>query len=161
MNKEIQKAIEESLPAQTAGVLKERLVALEITEKFYEKLTKDYSDIENKYKEASSFISNQTEEIKQLSKKIKEVNEREKIITKRENELELTITKIRLEMTEKMHSDTHELVNKVFGHPSVTVSNNRTNSFFPESRYDSNGNCYTENVKEGHTEVTTKTQGKS
>lgn len=125
--------VKENLPEATAGEMKKYIESAEATKKELTKAEKKISILENAIKEAEKVaklereIKESLEEvIKETAEKIADVEEREKILIKGESELENKLLRIELDCAYNSSNQIMSLVEKVFGHPSVTVTNTKT-----------------------------------
>lgn len=138
MNKEIREAIEKNLPAQVAGEMK----------KFIENAERDAADLEaNKHT-----IKNLESELKALqglkleedsvNRREIELNQREIDLDARERNFALQQAELRIELLTSNMNNMKELVNKVFGHPNVTVSSHKEVPLVSRDGYQ-NGTAHT------------------
>lgn len=121
MKKEIQDIINENLPAQTAGELR----------KYIEK----QEGMEVELTEARTLIKQQDEQLKDYAARekafdnnearAKELHLRALELDEQERNMKITLNEQKLGMMRDNMDNMKELVNKVFGHPSVTISGYR------------------------------------
>jgi len=162
MEQEIKNIIEKHLPEQTAGVMKDFIAQAEKTEKDLadakrsiitnDKVITEYQKKEDLY----SFINVMQ---KDLDDRVEALNVREELITQRENNATVIESTIRMEMMTSNMENMKELVNKVFGHPSVSITRSVPIAEHPPVTDQNNITQYG-NVSQ-HTESETKTEGKS
>lgn len=118
LNKDIQKAIVENLPQATAGELKKYLTEAEEAIEKLANLELDLEFSERKIKE----LTTAAEQHADLLNRESEVSTRERKVEDRERKLKLDLMEQKVEMMEKHETRMVDLITKVAGHPSVTVS---------------------------------------
>lgn len=160
VNADIRKIIAENLPATTAGVMSDYITEAE--------RTKDdlaAAGIKITAQEVEMKIKNST--IEKLKEQVSEINvykTRDMEVAKMAEELriekrdiDLKIALIELDAANDRNDKIEQLVEKVFGHPSVTVSTSKIKPLMP----DENGNTpYLEGRTMVETEDTTTTKSK-
>lgn len=125
ITEEMQKLIEESLPGATAGAMKDFIKEAELTKSNLMAAQHKINDLDLELDKKSKEISRLKEVVSKagdLDNREQSLNERNEGLDVRERDINLEIATIKLESAEKRNASVEGLVNKVFGHPSVTVS---------------------------------------
>ena len=161
LTKEMQKIIEENLPAATAGVMKSYIEEAEVTK---QNLAEADKTIEAQIKN----ITLKEDEIRALKRELEgaknqlqeqdELKSAQEALSIRERDLQLEIANIRLQSADDRNATVERLVDRVFGHPSVTVSTYKDVMVPIEGGNGCSGYAHKEN---GVTESQTTTQSKS
>ena len=129
LEQDLQEAIKKNLPAQAAGELKKFIeeaeeTKIELADK-QELLKNTRENLENERKVnqemAAKLITQQ-----EMDKREQACTKREEEVTIRERDIKLELAQNEINMLNAKNQNTHELVSKVFGHPSVTVNNSST-----------------------------------
>jgi hypothetical protein len=130
LSQQINELVKEKLPEATANemrkfieeakqdkiILKEKIQEIES----YKKTNKELNKVIDEYKTKDQAYN-------QMGEMARKVTGRENAVEKRENTLELTLAKMELEYCSNSNQNILNLTSKVFGHPSVTVTNRREN----------------------------------
>lgn len=120
ITQEVQKAIEQNLPSATAGVMKDFIKEAEATKT---KLT--ITEEENtELKQTIHNLKAKLDHINNLEERENKLEERTQETNDKAYNLDLQISSIRLEEAGKRQEVVERLVDKVFGHPSVTITKN-------------------------------------
>lgn len=126
---EMQKLIEANLPASTAGAMKDFIKKAEETKQRLARI----EDICEQQKEATERRNIEIIDLKIKVSTLNSYKSREKEIVKqeealriRERDIKLEIATVRLQAADDRNNKIESLVEKVFGHPSVTVSTLKT-----------------------------------
>ena len=149
----IQEVVKQNLPEATAKEMSSFIAQAE-----QDKVR--LSELEEKTLSQQETIEKQCkaiEELNELVSRSETLDARANALDKREQALELTLAKTKLEESEKRSDMAERLVAKVFGHPSVTVTNSR-DVFTPVPVSDTGMNGYVQ--KDSVIESTTTTNGK-
>jgi len=141
ITEEMQELIAKNLPAATAGAMKDFIeeseeVKLNLKESLEKNIIKDKS-IDSLLREAA-LLNGKIEKFEDFNKREKELDGREISIADRERNIKLQIIEIQLSVTQASLATTERLVEKVFGHPSVTVTNSK-NVYTPIMHNQGNG----------------------
>ena len=125
MKDELLSVIEKNLPAATAGVMKDFIADAENNKAKLKKQEKTISELQDT-------ITKLQEELKGSHKLIRKQEEVDKLkqslatldttLSERERNIDVTLLQLKLEMMTDRNERIERLVDKVFGHPSVTVS---------------------------------------
>ncbi len=125
ITKEMQELISKSLPAATANAMREFIEKANVT-------AEELRVLKGKYDEQSVKLLAETKETGRLRifeqkdarimEKAAELIEREKVLDATHRTLKMEIMQTKLDMMEATNITVRDLVSKVFGHPSVTVS---------------------------------------
>ena len=125
IDKEIKKIIETQLPAQTAGVMKDFIEGAELTEetlratqgivKKHEKTIEDYHKKDTMYNQMKAMGED-------LDLRVDACNKRDIDLDEEARNMRMTVMETELAMTIANMKNMENLVNKVFGHPSVSIS---------------------------------------
>jgi hypothetical protein len=125
ITEEMQELIAKNLPAATAGAMSDFIKDAEKTKEELEKANGDLeifgikmSDLNRRFSDLKSKVQDQAF----IDQKLEELRSLEEKVSEREKNLDLRIVEIRLECAENRNSKVESLVEKVFGHPSVSVS---------------------------------------
>lgn len=128
IEQEIKELAERHLPSATAGVLSEYLNQAEEAQI-------ELGELQQLLEEEKEHAASLEQQITELHKTVSEYeakerlwgdfNAREDALTKRESSREAEIASLERQAAEDKCNMMHELVSKVFGHPSVMVTNNR------------------------------------
>lgn len=125
IGREIQKLITENLPASTAGAMSDFIADAEksrdclvIAETTIKKQREEIESKDEKIKE----LWRQVSEIKAFKERDKDVTKQEEKLQVRERDIKLEIAMIQLDAANDRNNKIEQLVEKVFGHPSVEVS---------------------------------------
>jgi hydroxylamine reductase (hybrid-cluster protein) len=156
ITKELRDIIEKALPAQTANAMADFIEEAEATKEKLRQTEELLDAAQHSLAEKDEEIATLNDDIHEATLIIntrKALEEREEAVALRERDLNLTLAETRLEMTMASMATVERLVEKVFGHPSVTVSTSRNVAVPCES------NGYLS--RESEDEVTTTTQGKA
>jgi len=158
----IQQIVSEQLPQATAGELKKYIENAESISRELEKKNEKIKELEQfklLYNELYGKNSAIDEKEKALLKREKELNEKELLIEKRQRGFELEIANIKVSEAQMSKIDLFELVNKVFGHPSVSISNKKNMSVEKFEPYQGGGGYWsTKNDTEENTETRTESK---
>lgn len=141
-NNELEDIIAKNLPAQTAAQMSEFIKAAEATSK---ELSSIKNELESGREEANRLrknisdleaLKNSEEDVANRSSSL---DSRERALDARERGFDMEILTLRVELMQEGRSSEHELVDKVFGHPSVTIK--RTASEIAATNY-ANGDSF-------------------
>jgi hypothetical protein len=154
--KEILELIKKNLPEMTATQL----------EKFIKESNIIKSELESTKTKLKEVLEENVRlhslelEKQKLEKSKLELDERQKAIEKRELELDKTILEIKLQNSNEQTATVFSLVDKVFGHPSTTITKNE-NSMKQIPYSSSDGNSWSSPGEETSSQTITKTESKS
>ncbi len=129
LNEDMKKLIAENLPAATAGAMSDFIVEAEKTRDDLVHAETAIKNQTNTIKSKEAIIEKLEEqvcEINAFKKRDKAVAEREEALQVRERDIKLEVANIQLDAANDRNDKIEQLVEKVFGHPSVTVSTYRT-----------------------------------
>lgn len=125
MKKQIQEIINQHLPAQVAGEMKTFIESLEQVRadlsKSEEEVGKLLVTVADYRKKDAKYAGN-TEEEKRLNAVEQHLDSRQGEIQKREDRIEIELIKERNTLMEANMKNMESLVQKVFGHPAVTIT---------------------------------------
>lgn len=153
--------VKANLPEATAGEMKKYIESAEETKKQLSMCEKKVVKLEKYIIDSEKDADTEREAkkllelvIKEGAAKIEEVEAREIILKESERMLENTILKTELKCAHSSNDQVVRLVEKVFGHPSVTVTNMKSTSLpQPPDQY---GNSqYLPDALENQTTITT------
>ncbi len=162
MQDEINKIIEKHLPEQTAAVMKEFIKEAETVKsnletadaviRQHEKVIADYKKKDAEYDRIRNLR-------KQMDDRRDGLDVREDEITKRENQSTVIESNTRMEMMRQNMENMKALVDKVFGHPSVSITR-QVPVVTAGSYTDQNGNYRPGDFVEDKSSTETKVEGK-
>lgn len=161
MLEELQKIIKENLPQQVGEELRKRLEQAD-EDKANLKTKKESNKIlQERLDTTISLNLKSSEKINELTKELDSFKEREQDILDKEKYfyqerayLEIQMLRERMEFGERM-------LDKVFGHPSVTIERQNKIENIDRGRTDSNGQWVVDAIeKNGEQETVTKTESK-
>lgn len=128
ITQEMQKLIEANLPAATAGAMKDFI-------REAERKSDDLAESETQIKDLMGQISRlQTENAginerladqEELANRVRDVIDQEEKMAIRERDINLEVAKIKLMAANDRNTAIERLVEKAFGHPSLSVSTHR------------------------------------
>lgn len=124
MKKQIAEIIEQNLPAQTAGVMKEYIESIE---GLRIDLTKSEEEVERlqrveiKYRSDKAVLAGNEEEKRRLENWAEQLDSRQDELNKREDRIKIELSEMKMAGMEKNMENMQALVSKVFGHPNVTI----------------------------------------
>jgi len=125
MEKEIKEILEKHLPAATAGVMKEYIEKAERAKVAFEALKAINEKLEYEMKGKNKTITLLTKEIKyqgDLDAQVVWIKKEELSLETRKRGIALEIAQIQLQCAEDRNDKIESLVEKVFGHPNVSIS---------------------------------------
>jgi hypothetical protein len=122
ITKEIREAIESNLPAATAGVMSDFITEAENTKDELVLIQKINKKQTSEIEEQKIIIS----QLSALKYQKKDLEKKEATLRIRERDLNLEIVQIKLEAANARNEKIESLVEKVFGHPAVSVSTNKS-----------------------------------
>ena len=165
INIDIQEAIKKNLSGQVAGELSRVLEEYDSLKRKLPIANDKATHFEKETLNLKLNYDNLKHDYDELVKEVGDLNEREMVISRVENNLEIDKMKLQLIMTEKSKVEMLSLVDKVFGHPSVTISNTKTmNHSVPvEGGGDNLGNKFSGTTmlcNDSENSTTTTTEGK-
>ena len=145
--------IDKSLPREVGDSLKKRLERCD-------ELEIETKDQKTEIKNLDKVVEIKDTIISELEKEKKALEEKLKDIEHRERDMKITILESKLVYSQQSKDDIYRLADKVFGVPTVTVTNDKrehytnqqTTKWNPSTRYHDYVN---EDVKTGETEITT------
>lgn len=129
ITKEMRRIIEENLPAATAGAMKDFITQSEINDGRLKQAHEECETLAKKNETAQKENDGFAARVKELEKRVlteTELTSRKLKVEEGERGLELRIAEIKLQGANDRNSKIEQLVEKVFGHPTVTVSRSKT-----------------------------------
>lgn len=118
LNLEIQETIRKNLPSAIADELTIFLKETKDLEKSFEEVIKDLKKTEKE----NTLLKEELGKKENLIQDFEKLQLREEEIFKKEKELEVTLLQKELELKNKSSEELFRLVDKIFGHPSVTIT---------------------------------------
>ena len=125
MKDELLSVIEKNLPAAAAGLMKDFIEDAESNkeklkkqEKIISKLQDTITELQEELKDSHKLIRKQ-EEVDRLKQSLAALDT---TLSERERNIDVTLLQLKLKMMTDRNERIERLVDKVFGHPSVTVS---------------------------------------
>ncbi len=162
MEQEIKKIIEQHLPEQTASVMKEFIEKAEATERqltVANNMLKEQKETIEKYQEKEDQLAEAGDKL-EAARSLMEANEKRKIgLDDEARNMRCSIIETEMKMMKFNINNMTSLVEKVFGHPSVSITRNIPVpvEMTSQGQYGSQGGEYVEK----HDEVTTETHSKA
>lgn len=137
LDKTIKEAIQANLSGQVAGELKAVIAEWEDLIDENPKLLLKIDKIQKVNEELARQLRLAENKRDELLDKEKIISERELAVANDERQINMTVMKKELEMLNSSKMDMMNLVDKVFGHPNVTVENTKTfmNRIVPNDHY--------------------------
>ncbi|RLA83414.1 MAG: hypothetical protein DRG78_04500 [Epsilonproteobacteria bacterium] len=152
ITEEINKAIDANMPAAVASQYKKFIEEAERTIIKLKTAEEKILIVESNKKD----LIKERDKLKEELEYYKKLKLDESVIIERELKLSKTILENKLENAEQRNTDVLRLVDKVFGHPSVTVSTTSNKTLSVESGGDACG--YTIPVVDSETSTTTESK---
>jgi len=125
ITKEMQEIIEKNLPAQTAGAMSDFIKDAEETKDALAIAADKIDTLEmqkNVYEKENVQLKHSIQQQSKLTEREKKLEEQTEALRIRERDLKLEIAEIQLNAANDRNNKVEQLVEKVFGHPSVSVS---------------------------------------
>lgn len=129
IEQEMQELIQKNLPAQAAGEMKKYIEEAELTKSDLENTLKVLENTRKNLQEERARNNEMAKKItaqQEMDKREQECIKREEALCSRESKLELEMARQEISLLKVNHTKIESLVEKVFGHPSVTVTNTST-----------------------------------
>lgn len=160
LTEEMQAVIEKSLPAATAGAMRDFISEAEATKAALEAAEKDFIELEKLsevLRDDNKKLQSMIESQESLDATLQEVLKLKEEVAVRERDIELIILKSSLAAANERNVVVERLVDKVFGHPSVTVRTSKDVVFPVDGSQGSCGYAHRENsVMESQTTTESK-----
>ena len=130
MKQDILDAIKKNLPEMVAGELKEHLENYDVLEINVKKLEDQLETLTTLNKN----LEKENVKLKKLNIRSEELDKKEMEVNAEKRNLKVTMAELKAEEANKRSSQLYTLVDKVFGHPNVTITKT-TNQAVPNDHY--------------------------
>lgn len=135
LEQDLKEAIKKNLPAQAAGELKKFIEEAEQTKSDLEDTKEVLESTRKKLAQERKINQDMSEKLvkqQEMDKREEDCTKREEEVSIRERDIQLELAQNEINMLNAKNQNTHELVAKVFGHPSVTVNNSSSREVMGE-----------------------------
>ena len=132
---EIEEIIRTNLPAATAGVMKEFIQEAEATSQELEDTTKELKILRASYVESQKIVNDLNgivEELEQRTVAQQELDKQRLELEARKRNFDVEMLEVQVSMLKLNKNELLGLVDKVFGHPGVTVTTHKTTPIYPD-----------------------------
>lgn len=129
MKKQIAEIINQHLPAQVAGEMRNYIDSIEGLRKDLEASEQEVENLQKvivDYRKQEAKFKVNKEEQKRLEDWALQLDARQTELDKREDRVNIEVNNVQLAMMQKNMDNMQKLVEKVFGHPNVQIHRNQT-----------------------------------